>query len=239
MCVVTSLSASLVILTLRGNWYAPFLMVRTVLLCIGDTSLLFILDEPVLVFFLVFIVLFCESLPSYWSSSSSTQVRVLTTNVFPRWIFLWMKWSGFKIRGLLLKMCQQSWNLSSVHMRMDSRSDFLVWRHSSFWLRRPASLQLNKSDCPSRSWCIGSAYFSACLNHCFLFQYAAFWCLCCGVQENGYWLDRLLRAYQSRAYTGDLIYSMQVTIILFFHVFSWLKVHENILHHVIVSVRRQ
>ncbi|KAG0557873.1 hypothetical protein KC19_11G163400 [Ceratodon purpureus] len=30
-----------------------------------------------------------------------------------------------------------------------------------------------------------------------------------GQQENGYWLDRLLRAYQSRAYTGDLIYSMQ------------------------------
>jgi len=30
-----------------------------------------------------------------------------------------------------------------------------------------------------------------------------------GQQENGYWLDRLVRAYQSRAYTGDLIYSMQ------------------------------
>lgn len=30
-----------------------------------------------------------------------------------------------------------------------------------------------------------------------------------GQQENGYWLDRLLRAYQSRAYSGDLIHSMQ------------------------------
>ena len=49
-----------------------------------------------------------------------------------------------------------------------------------------------------------------------------------GVQENGYWLDRLLRAYQSRAYTGDLIYSMQVrmpTFLVFFH-WAWKSISK-------------
>jgi hypothetical protein len=31
-----------------------------------------------------------------------------------------------------------------------------------------------------------------------------------GPQENAYWLDRLLRAYQSRAYIGELKSSLQV-----------------------------
>lgn len=66
MCVVTLLSASHVILTLHGNWYALFsmsLMVlemidkcQRVLVCIDDILLGYILDEPFLFFLRGFIV---------------------------------------------------------------------------------------------------------------------------------------------------------------------------------------